>query len=63
MSSTNRRIALQIASQLPDDPDDARAVLNHAMEIVDKFFAAEPQPLRSLDGGKLIAPNFSRPTE
>lgn len=32
-----RRQALQIGSQLPENPADARVVLNHMMELVDTF--------------------------
>lgn len=32
-----RRQALQIASQLPEDPKDALAVLDHAKTLVERF--------------------------
>lgn len=41
-----RRTALQIASQLPSNKQDALAVLRLTEEIVEKFFPASPQPAR-----------------
>lgn len=42
-----RRTALQIASQLPSNKQDAMEVLRLAEEIVEKFFRGGPQPARS----------------
>jgi hypothetical protein len=47
----NRRTALQIAAQLPPEPQDALEVLAIAKEIVEKFFAPAPQRL-DVPGGK-----------
>jgi hypothetical protein len=33
-----KRHALQIASQLPDNPDDARLVLQLAKDIIDRLY-------------------------
>jgi len=35
-----KRHALQIASQLPDNPDDARLVLQLAKEIIDGLYGS-----------------------
>jgi hypothetical protein len=37
-----KRHALQIASQLPDNPDDARLVLQLAKDIIDRLYAPSP---------------------
>jgi hypothetical protein len=37
-----KRIALQIASQLPDDPKDALLVLRYAREIIERLHNDEP---------------------
>lgn len=43
----HRRHALQIAAQLPENCDDALAVLRCAIELVEEFLAArEPQERR-----------------
>jgi hypothetical protein len=39
-----RRHALQIVAQLPENHDDAIAVLELARELVDGFLAGEGQP-------------------
>jgi hypothetical protein len=44
-----RRMAIQIAAQLPDNPEYAREVLKYAMELVDTFLSADsdrPPPRR-----------------
>lgn len=33
----HRRLAIQIAAQLPDEPDDALEVLAYAEELVERF--------------------------
>ena len=38
-----RRHAIQIAAQLPDNPEDARRVLRYTRELVDRFL--DPKPL------------------
>lgn len=43
--SQNRRTALQIAAQLPPEPQDALEVLALAKEIVEKFFVGTDQRL------------------
>lgn len=58
-SENNRRTALQLAAQLPDNSDDAREVLRLAEEIVDKFFVPSTQSLRVVEGDNLITPNFT----
>lgn len=41
-----RRHALHLASQLPDDPEDALAVLAYARELVE-FMSRDHQPTRA----------------
>ena len=45
-----RRHAVQIAAQLPDDPQDAIAVLDHAKSLVEKFLA----PRAPQDGSVVV---------
>lgn len=40
----HRRLALQIASQLPDEPEDARAVLQIVEQLVNFCFVDDPPP-------------------
>jgi hypothetical protein len=47
-----RRHALYMASNLPDDIEDARAVVRVLSEIVEGFFA-EPQQ-RDVDGSNVV---------
>lgn len=52
-----RRHALQIASQLPENPEDAEVVLRHVHELVDNFLhkgvdVQEAAVLAFPDGGK-----------
>jgi hypothetical protein len=47
MSETNnwhKRHALNLASGLPDNADDARAVLRAVQDLVDSWLHAEPEP-------------------
>jgi hypothetical protein len=37
-----RRLALQLACQLPDDPAEARAVLDYTRELIDNFLDQSP---------------------
>jgi hypothetical protein len=39
----HRRHAIQIAAQLPDDPDDALIVLELAKNLVERFIRSDPQ--------------------
>lgn len=39
-----KRLALQVASQLPDDPAEARHVLRHALAVVNFLSTDEPDP-------------------
>lgn len=40
-----KRLAIQIAAQLPDDVHEARSVLRYASELVENFLKdGEPQP-------------------
>ncbi len=34
-----RRMAIQVLASLPDDENDARAVLRYAQELLDRFIA------------------------
>jgi hypothetical protein len=34
-----RRQAIQIAAQLPEEPEDALAILEHAKDLVEKFLS------------------------
>ncbi len=43
-----RRIALQITAQLPESPEDARAILDIARRLVD-FVAAAGHPMPQMD--------------
>lgn len=47
----HRRQALQIASQLPEEPDDARAVLSCVEQLVTFFFERPPEPPEPPRGG------------
>lgn len=38
-----RRLAVQLASQLPDDPQDCRRVMGLMLELVEGFLMAEPE--------------------
>lgn len=40
-----RRHAIHVVSQLPDDPEDALAVLRFAIEVVERFLVAPQEPL------------------
>jgi hypothetical protein len=40
-----RRHAIHVVSQLPDDPEDALAVLRFATVIVERFLMAPQEPL------------------
>jgi hypothetical protein len=42
----HRRHALMIAAQLPEDHNDALAVLCAAVDLVQGFLAGEPEPVR-----------------
>ena len=44
----HRRQALGLAAQLPDDPHDARVVLEYCLELVDNFLG----PHAALGDGK-----------
>ncbi len=39
-----RRLAIQLAAQLPDDPEEARTVLDHTRTLLDGFLAV-PGPV------------------
>ncbi len=55
-----RHRAVQIASHLPSDPVSARAVLEYAMEIVDKFFApGMPTGAKKQTYPTLVAASFN----
>lgn len=49
-SSWQKRQAIQIAAQLPDNPRDALAVLEYAKEIVDKFLSPNGEQAGGLRG-------------
>ena len=39
-----KRMAIQLAAQLPEDPTEARQVLEYVRVLIDDFLAAEPRP-------------------
>lgn len=43
-----RRHAIHIVSELPDDPDDALMVLRLAIEVVERFLAPQERPAPAL---------------
>jgi hypothetical protein len=43
----HKRHALMLASQLPDNADDARAVLREVQNIVDGWLHVAPEPVPS----------------
>jgi hypothetical protein len=43
----HKRYALMLASQLPDNAADARAVLREAQDIVDAWLHVAPEPVPS----------------
>lgn len=45
----HRRLALQLAAQLPDDPDDARKIVEYLKEILE--FLNSPDRPEPPDGG------------
>jgi hypothetical protein len=51
MPQQARRTALQIAAQLPSEPDEALKVLEYAKEIVEKFFVGQPVRASGSIGG------------
>jgi len=54
-----RRQAVQIAAQLPEDPDDAMAVLELTKTLVETFLKAPPQADLALDRSVLAFPAAS----
>ena len=54
-----RRQAVQIAAQLPEDPDDAIAVLELTKTLVETFLKAPPQADLALDRSVLAFPAAS----
>lgn len=57
----HRRHAIHIASQLPEDPEDALAVLRLSMELVEKFLIAPQAPLdRPVAALSVVAASRSR---
>lgn len=55
-----RRLAIQIVSQLPDDPAAAAAVLRYANEVVDNFLGGRWYRTQS-DQGLTVVP-FREPS-
>ncbi len=39
-----KRMAIQLAAQLPEDPMEARQVLEYVRVLIDDFLAADPRP-------------------
>lgn len=52
-----RRHAIQIAAQLPEDPNDALAVLDYARQLVEGFLLGEGPP-RLLEPRGEVLPLF-----
>ena len=55
-NGNERRLALQLASQLPDSRDEALAVVDRLRELVEAFFEGDQSllplaPFRLLEGG------------
>ncbi len=41
-----KKLALEIAAQLPEDPHEALAVLTEARELITSFMLPPPTPIR-----------------
>ncbi len=61
--ANGRRLALQLASQLPDSREEALAVVDRLRDLVESFFESGqlPAPLRLLErGGEFVGSSPSR---